>query len=66
IELYGVGGGSIPKEEIGRAMNVVLPALFNLAAEGRVKIDTEVIPLANVAEAWIRGDVDGKRIVIVP
>lgn len=66
IELLGVGGGSVPKEEIGRAMTEVLPKLFSLAAEGRIRIDTEAIPLANVSEAWTRGDVDGKRIVIVP
>lgn len=66
IELLGVGGGSVPKEEIGRAMTEVLPVLFALAAEGRIKIDTEAIPLANVGEAWERGDVDGKRVVMVP
>ena len=66
IEMYGVGGGSIPKEEIMRSMTVVLPKLFQLAAEGKLRIDTEVLPLADVTAAWERGDSNGHRMVLVP
>ena len=35
------------------------------AAAGRLRIDTEEFPLAEVAEAWSRGDRDGRRQVLV-
>lgn len=65
IELYGIGGGSIPKEVMQRVPGEILPMLFALAAEGKLKIDTEILPLTNVAHAWTLRR-PGKRIVLVP
>jgi hypothetical protein len=39
-----------------------IPTLFAMAAEGKVKIDAEPIPLADVEAAWSRKE-SGKRIV---
>lgn len=40
--------------------------LMDFAAEGKITIDTEAVPLDEFAAAWDRGDKDGRRIVIVP
>ncbi|MCF0069283.1 zinc-binding alcohol dehydrogenase family protein [Dyadobacter sp. CY261] len=65
IELYGVGGGSISKEVMQRVPGEILPMLFSLAAEGKLRIDTIVMPLQDVAKAWTL-QTPGKRIVLVP
>jgi NADPH2:quinone reductase len=62
LELYGSGGGSIPHTAIFDAF----PELWALAAGGALRIDTEAVPLADVESAWLRRDVHGRRIVIVP
>ena len=63
IELTGAGGGSISKEVISKIQTEILPEVFKLAAEGKLSIDTLVIPLKNVTEAW-QQDAQGKRVVI--
>ncbi|MGA3049579.1 MAG: zinc-binding alcohol dehydrogenase family protein [Terracidiphilus sp.] len=58
LTLKGSGFGSA-------AMDVILaaiPTLFSLAAEGKLKIDVEPVPLADVETAWPRSD-KGRRIV---
>ncbi|MGA9672900.1 MAG: zinc-binding alcohol dehydrogenase family protein [Terracidiphilus sp.] len=58
LTLKGSGFGSA-------AMDVILaaiPTLFSLAAEGKLKIDVEPVPLADVETAWSRSD-KGRRIV---
>src|ERR1051326_920053 len=62
LELYGSGGGGIPHTAILEAF----PQLWALAACGRLRIDTEAVPLADVESAWQRQDVHGRRLVIVP
>jgi len=62
IEIYGSGGGSIPHTAIFEAF----PKLWALAADGKLKIDTETVPLADVERAWQRSDAPGRRLVIIP
>ncbi len=62
LELYGSGGGSIPHTAIFDAF----PQIWALAADGRLRIDTEPVALAEVEHAWQREDVRGRRIVIIP
>lgn len=62
LELYGSGGGSIPHQAIFDAF----PQVWALAAAGKLRIKTEVVPLADVESAWQRRDLDGRRLVIVP
>ncbi|MEU4981257.1 zinc-binding alcohol dehydrogenase family protein [Streptomyces sp. NPDC021969] len=40
--------------------------LMNSAAEGKISIGTEAVPLADIEKAWNRGDRDGRRLVVVP
>jgi len=62
IELYGSGGGSIPHSAIFDAF----PKLWALALAGKLRIDTEAVPLAEVESAWRRNDAAGRRLVLVP
>jgi NADPH2:quinone reductase len=62
IEIYGSGGGSISHT----AILETFPKLWELAAEGALRIDTESVSLADIERAWLRQGVPGRRIVIVP
>jgi NADPH:quinone reductase-like Zn-dependent oxidoreductase len=66
IEIYGQGGGSIPKEVMMKISTEIFPQLINLAAEKKLVIDTEAVPLKDIEKAWRRQDAGGKRIVIIP
>lgn len=62
IEIYGSGGGSVPHTAIFETF----PQLWALAASGKLHIDTEPVPLAEIEAAWRRNDLPGRRIVIHP
>jgi len=63
IEIYGSGGGSsIPRTAIFETF----PRLWALAASGKLRIDIEPVPLAQIENAWRRTDLAGRRLVINP
>ena len=62
IEIYGSGGGGIPHTAIFDAF----PQLWALAGSGKLHIDTEPVPLAEIENAWQRSDLPGRRLVIIP
>jgi NADPH2:quinone reductase len=62
LELYGSGGGSVAPQAILEAF----PQVWALAIAGKLRINTEPIPLADVEDAWQRRDLDGRRLVILP
>jgi len=63
VEIYGSGGGSsIPHTAIFETF----PQLWALAASGKLRVDTEAVPLADIETAWRRTDLDGRRLVIKP
>jgi NADPH2:quinone reductase len=62
IEIYGSGGGSIPHTAIFETF----PQLWELAANGKIRIDTEPVPLAEIENAWRRADLPGRRFVMIP
>jgi NADPH:quinone reductase-like Zn-dependent oxidoreductase len=62
LELYGGGGGSIPPKAIFDAF----PQIWALAASGKLRIDTEQAPLADVETLWQRQVSPGRRLVIIP
>lgn len=62
IEIYGSGGGSVPHTAIFETF----PKLWELAASGKVHIDTEAVPLADIERAWQRSDLAGRRLVVIP
>ncbi|MFB6456596.1 zinc-binding alcohol dehydrogenase family protein [Chitinophaga sp. Hz27] len=66
LELYGVGAGSVPKEVLQEAFTCTLPELFQLAAIGKLKIDTAPVKLKDIASAWNSAEQAGKRMVVIP
>jgi hypothetical protein len=62
LEVMGSGGGSIPPAAIFETF----PRLWELAANGELRIDAVPVPLTDVAEAWQRGDLGGLRLVLIP
>jgi len=58
LTLLGSGFGSAAMDKILAA----IPVLFSLAAEGKLKIDLEPVPLTEVEAAWSRVE-KGRRIV---
>jgi NADPH:quinone reductase-like Zn-dependent oxidoreductase len=61
LELYGSGGGSIPHSAIFDAF----PQIWTLAASGKLRIDIEPAPLADVEAIWQRQHLPGRRLVII-
>ena len=57
LTMLGSGFGSAAMDKIFAA----IPVLFGLAAEGKLKIDVEPVPLTDVEAAWSRVD-KGRRI----
>jgi NADPH:quinone reductase-like Zn-dependent oxidoreductase len=61
LEIVGSGFGAVQPHEI----RPELPQILELAAHGRLTMELERVPLANIGDAWARGD-QGKRIVVIP
>lgn len=58
LHLLGSGFGSASLDKILAA----IPQLFNLAAEGKLTINVETVPLSQVESAWNQGE-KGRRVV---
>lgn len=58
VKLMGSGFGSVPLDLVTAA----IPAVFKMAAEGKLTIDVEAVPLSEVESAWNRVE-KGRRIV---
>lgn len=62
LEISGSGGGSIAREAIFETF----PQMFTLAAQGKLRMDIDPVPLASVENAWQRRDTPGRRLVFLP
>lgn len=60
LEIYGSGGGSVPKQAIAEA----LPQIFEHAAQGTLKLETKKVSLADVEATW--NEKEERRIVFIP
>lgn len=65
IQISGSGLGSWSREEVKRLISDILPEMFQLAADGRLKIDTVTMPLEDIALAWNMDIKGGKRLVVI-
>jgi NADPH:quinone reductase-like Zn-dependent oxidoreductase len=66
VELIGVGLGSIPAEAQARAGSEILPALFEMAADGTLTVDIARRALRDVETVWTSAEPSGRRLVFVP
>jgi NADPH:quinone reductase-like Zn-dependent oxidoreductase len=65
IEILGSGLGSIAEESFRLFNTVVLPELFQLAGDGKLRLDTVTAPLKEIAEYWHKDVGAGKRLVVL-
>lgn len=64
IQLMGSGFGSLTKEELIVFNKVILPEMFLLAEQGKLRIQTEVHPLEEVEKVWDKRMDRGTRLVL--
>jgi len=60
LELMGIGKLSFAQ------VQEELAQIWRWIADGKLYMEIVEVPLANIAEAWQRNDLEGKRLVIVP
>jgi len=65
IQVSGSGLGSWTKAEVKLLMSEILPEMFQLAADGRLKVETVTVALKDIESAWNRDIEGGKRLVVL-
>ena len=65
IEILGSGLGSLSAEDMKNLFGEVIPEMFQLAADSKLKIDTTTIALKDVESAWSMDISGGTRLVIL-
>jgi NADPH:quinone reductase-like Zn-dependent oxidoreductase len=61
LEINGSGFGSASIDQILKA----IPEFFAIAAQGKLSLEAETVPLAQIEQAWTRTG-DGSRLVVKP
>lgn len=64
LQLTGSGLGAWSKQEVRLVFTEILPEMFQLAAEGKLTVETITMPLENIAELWALDMQDGRRLVV--
>jgi len=65
LQLTGSGIGSWPREHTRRIFTELLPEALQLAADGKLKLETVTGNLDDIAHLWKQETPDGKRLVIL-
>jgi len=66
LQLTGSGLGSWSKEQVRKLFTEILPEMFQLAADGKLKVETIKVNLKDIETLWNINLEDGKRIVVIP
>lgn len=64
LQLSGSGLGAWSREQVGRLFKEILPEMFQLAAAGRLKVETIEVPLHDIATLWNLDVPAGQRLVV--
>jgi NADPH:quinone reductase-like Zn-dependent oxidoreductase len=64
LQLSGSGLGSWTKDEMQKLFTEIIPEIFQLAAEKRLKVETVNVHLKDIDKLWDMEVTDGKRLVI--
>jgi NADPH:quinone reductase-like Zn-dependent oxidoreductase len=64
LQLTGSGLGSWSKQQVGLLISEILPQMFQLAAEDKLKIETINVKLENIAALWNLDVPGGQRLVV--
>lgn len=65
IQISGSGLGSWTEAEVKLLITEILPEMFQLAAEGKLKIETINFELKDIEKAWQMSIDGGKRLVVL-
>jgi NADPH:quinone reductase-like Zn-dependent oxidoreductase len=64
IQLSGSGLGSWTKSQVSTLFTEILPEMFQLADDGKLKIGTVKVALRDIEKLWDTDVPDGKRLVV--
>jgi NADPH:quinone reductase-like Zn-dependent oxidoreductase len=64
LQLTGSGLGSWSKQQVSQLFSEILPEMFQLAVQGKLKIETTNVKLEHIAELWNRDVPGGQRLVV--
>lgn len=65
IQLSGSGIGSWTRNEVQILTSEILPEMFQLAKDGKLKLDTVNVPLKEIEQSWNKKVEEGKRMVVL-
>lgn len=65
LQLSGSGLGSWTKNEMQLLFSDIIPEMFQLAADNKLKIDIETVSLTDIEKLWNMEVPNGKRLVVV-
>lgn len=65
LQLSGSGLGSWSKEEVKLLFSEILPEMFFLAAQNKLKVNIETGNLVDIEEMWAKEVSDGQRLVVL-
>jgi NADPH:quinone reductase-like Zn-dependent oxidoreductase len=64
LQLSGSGLGSWTKQEMQKLITEIIPQMFQLAAENKLKVDTVTVELKDIEKIWDKELSGGKRLVV--
>jgi NADPH:quinone reductase-like Zn-dependent oxidoreductase len=65
LQLAGSGIGSWAKEEVKKLFKEILPEMFQLAADNKLKVETVNVNLKDIEKLWDMDVPGGKRLVVM-
>jgi len=65
IQICGSGLGTWTLEEVKMLIGEILPEMFRLAGEGKLKMETINVPLQDIEKIWEMNIEGGKRLVVL-
>jgi len=64
IQVTGSGLGAWTRQQVGQFFSSMMPAMFELAAQGKLRVETVNVKLENIASLWNLEVPGGKRLVV--
>ena len=65
LQLSGSGLGSWTKDEVKKLFTQIIPEMFQLAANNKLKVDTVNMNLEDIEKLWSMEVPNGKRLVVI-
>lgn len=64
LQIIGSGLGSWTNQQVDILLNEILPQMFALAADGKIKVNTITVPIESIADLWNLDVPGGRRLVV--